>query len=58
MDEDPVTGAAHCCMGVYWTKRLRADTAYQASPRGGIVNVRIEGEGGSHRHGCYCLVRA
>ncbi len=46
IDEDPVTGAAHCCMGVYWTKKLGRPelTAYQASPRGGIVNVRIEGD--------------
>jgi len=46
IDEDPVTGAAHCCMGVYWTKKLGRPglRAYQASKRGGIVSVRIEGE--------------
>ncbi|MCL4243578.1 MAG: PhzF family phenazine biosynthesis protein [Candidatus Dadabacteria bacterium] len=46
IDEDPVTGAAHCCMGAYWTKKLGKPElrAYQASQRGGVVGVRIEGE--------------
>ncbi|MFN7997958.1 MAG: PhzF family phenazine biosynthesis protein [Bryobacteraceae bacterium] len=41
VDEDPVTGSAHCCLGPYWSKRLgKADfMAYQASPRGGVVKV-------------------
>lgn len=42
IDEDPVTGSAHCCLGPYWEKRLGKNEflAYQASPRGGIVKVR------------------
>jgi PhzF family phenazine biosynthesis protein len=46
IDEDPVTGSAHCCLGDYWQKRLgKSDfLAYQASPRGGIVRVRVAGE--------------
>ncbi len=42
IDEDPVTGSAHCCLGPYWQKRLKRFTlyAYQASPRGGVVHVR------------------
>jgi len=42
IDEDPVTGSAHCCLGPYWKKRLGKENfvAYQASPRGGIVKVR------------------
>ncbi|UCF61871.1 MAG: PhzF family phenazine biosynthesis protein [Anaerolineaceae bacterium] len=46
IDEDPVTGAAHCCLGPYWRRRLGKDefVAYQASARGGIVHVRVEGE--------------
>jgi PhzF family phenazine biosynthesis protein len=46
IDEDPVTGSAHCCLGPYWSKRLGKDefTAYQASERGGIVRVRVIGE--------------
>ncbi len=42
--EDPVTGSAHCCLGPYWMKKLGKNelTAFQASSRGGIVNVRVE----------------
>jgi PhzF family phenazine biosynthesis protein len=44
IDEDPVTGSAHCCLGDYWRKRLNKTefVAYQASARGGVVKVRIE----------------
>jgi PhzF family phenazine biosynthesis protein len=44
INEDPVTGSAHCCLGPYWAKKLgkRDLTAYQASPRGGVVRVRVE----------------
>jgi len=43
INEDPVTGSAHCCLGEYWKKRLGKDTflAYQASARGGMVKVRV-----------------
>lgn len=46
VDEDPVTGSAHCTLGPYWQGRLgRSDfAAWQASPRGGAVRVRIAGE--------------
>jgi PhzF family phenazine biosynthesis protein len=46
IDEDPVTGAAHCCLAPFWVKRLgRNDLmGYQASARGGRVRVRWEGE--------------
>ncbi|MEM1370003.1 MAG: PhzF family phenazine biosynthesis protein [Cyanobacteria bacterium P01_H01_bin.15] len=45
IDEDPVTGAAHCFLGPYWRERLGQDTflAYQASPRGGQVRVTFSG---------------
>lgn len=44
--EDPVTGSAHCVLGPYWKKRLGKDdfTAYQASPRGGVVKVGVRGD--------------
>lgn len=44
--EDPVTGSAHCALGPYWQSRLgKSDlVAYQASPRGGVVRVRVAGE--------------
>lgn len=41
VDEDPVTGSAHCCLGPFWAKKLNKKVliAYQASPRGGYVEV-------------------
>jgi predicted PhzF superfamily epimerase YddE/YHI9 len=46
VSEDPVTGSAHCCLGPYWQGELGKDTmlAYQASPRGGEVGVRLSGD--------------
>ena len=46
IDEDPVTGSAHCALGPYWTGRLgRADlVGYQASRRGGVVRTRTAGD--------------
>lgn len=46
IDEDPVTGSAHCCLADFWRKRLgKSDfVAYQASARGGVVKVRIQGD--------------
>jgi PhzF family phenazine biosynthesis protein len=45
VNEDPVTGSAHCCLGPYWGPRLGKNEmiGYQASLRGGIVRVRPEG---------------
>ena len=46
IDEDPVTGSMHCVLGPYWCERLGQDElhAHQASARGGVVDVRIEGD--------------
>ncbi len=46
VNEDPVTGSAHTCLGPYWSKRLGKTefVAYQASARGGMVRVRCAGE--------------
>ncbi len=46
VDEDPVTGSAHCCLGPYWGAKLGKDkvTGYQASDRGGVVTVELFGE--------------
>ena len=46
IDEDPVTGSAHCCLGPFWSERLAKTemTAYQASARGGVVRVRVNGD--------------
>lgn len=46
INEDPVTGAAHCALTPYWQASLQKTTlmAYQASARGGILKLRSEGE--------------
>ena len=46
IDEDPVTGSAHCILAPYWAAKLGKTTmsAYQASARGGDVGVRLNGD--------------
>jgi PhzF family phenazine biosynthesis protein len=45
VNEDPVCGSAHCCLGPYWAVRLGKDAlvGYQGSARGGVVRVRLAG---------------
>ena len=46
IDEDPVTGSAHTALTPFWAARLGKTemNAFQASPRGGHVKVRLEGD--------------
>ncbi len=46
VNEDPVTGSAHCTLAPYWSKKLGKDemVGYQASARGGVVRVRVSGD--------------
>jgi predicted PhzF superfamily epimerase YddE/YHI9 len=46
LNEDSVTGSAHCCLGPYWAERLGRDglVGYQASARGGVVRTRVAGD--------------
>ncbi len=46
IDEDPVTGSAHCCIGPYWAEKLGKQKlrAYQASARGGALTVEVAGD--------------
>lgn len=46
VNEDPVTGSAHCALATYWGDKLGKSemTAYQASSRGGFLRVRPRGE--------------
>jgi PhzF family phenazine biosynthesis protein len=46
VNEDPVTGSAHCCLAPFWSERLgkREMLAYQASARGGVVRVAVRGD--------------
>lgn len=43
VDEDPVTGSAHCALGVYWANKFSKHKVlgYQASARGGYVGVEV-----------------
>lgn len=45
VDEDPVTGSAHCVLGPHWQERMGRNEflGYQASPRGGVVRVAVDG---------------
>ncbi|MCD9471078.1 PhzF family phenazine biosynthesis protein [Photobacterium phosphoreum] len=45
INEDPVTGAAHCGLAVFWGNKLNKTrlTGYQASSRGGEVKVELLG---------------
>jgi predicted PhzF superfamily epimerase YddE/YHI9 len=46
IDEDPVTGSSHCCLGPFWAARLGKDEllGHQISARGGVVRVRLAGD--------------
>ena len=46
VQEDPVTGSAHCSLGPHWGEKLGKEEmlAYQASPRGGEVRLRLGGD--------------
>jgi PhzF family phenazine biosynthesis protein len=46
VDEDPVTGSAHCCLAPFWSRRLHKQdmVARQLSARGGTVRVRLNGD--------------
>jgi PhzF family phenazine biosynthesis protein len=46
IDEDPVTGSAHTALGPWWGPKLGKTemTAYQASPRGGVVRLGLSGD--------------
>jgi PhzF family phenazine biosynthesis protein len=47
INEDPVTGSAHCSLGPFWSARLGAASlrGYQASARGGYVDVEVADDG-------------
>ena len=46
INEDPVTGSAHCTLAPFWMTRLNKHelVAYQASARGGLLRLRLEGK--------------
>ena len=46
VNEDPVTGSAHCTLGPFWSRQMGKQDflAYQASERGGALRVRVAGD--------------
>lgn len=46
INEDPVTGSAHCLLAPYWAEKMNQTTfkAFQASARGGVLRVQLNGE--------------
>jgi PhzF family phenazine biosynthesis protein len=46
INEDPVTGSAHCALAPYWQQKLSKDAlvADQVSARGGRLKVRCQGD--------------
>jgi PhzF family phenazine biosynthesis protein len=46
IDEDPVTGSAHCALAEFWGRKLGASemVGFQASARGGIVRVKLNND--------------
>lgn len=46
INEDPVTGSAHCELAPYWSKRLGRQqlTARQISKRGGTLDCELDGD--------------
>ncbi len=44
VNEDPVTGSAHCALATYWSEKLNKTelVAYQASKRGGVVRISLK----------------
>ncbi|KAG0452621.1 hypothetical protein HPP92_025285 [Vanilla planifolia] len=47
VNEDPVCGSVHCALVPYWSKKLGKNNliAYQASPRGGVLDLELTEEG-------------
>lgn len=46
IDEDPVTGSAHCVLAPYWARKLKKTelVGYQASARSGVVRMVLAGD--------------
>lgn len=46
IDEDPVTGSAHCCLAPHWGARFgkKEMVGFQASSRGGFVGTKLMGD--------------
>ena len=45
VNEDPVTGSAHCALAPFWSQRLKKNNfvAHQISQRGGVLRIQLDG---------------
>jgi PhzF family phenazine biosynthesis protein len=59
VDEDPVTGSAHCCLTPLWAERLDKIqmSARQLSARGGEIEVELAGDRVKLRGTCVTTLR-
>ena len=59
INEDPVTGSAHCCLTPFWASRLDKSimTAHQLSARGGELEVELAGDRVKLRGTCVTTLR-
>lgn len=59
IDEDPVTGSAHCCLAPFWASRLHKAqmTARQLSARGGELEVELADDRVKLRGTCVTTLR-
>lgn len=59
IDEDPVTGSAHCTLAPYWADRLGRTTlsARQVSARGGDLECTVAGDRVTLRGSCRSFMR-
>lgn len=46
INEDPVTGSAHCTLAPFWQKELKKDEllGHQVSTRGGVIKCKVEND--------------
>ena len=58
VNEDPVTGSAHVILGPYWQSKLNKKhmRAFQASNRGGFMDIEVKDNGRVHLVGKACTV--
>ncbi|EAQ82091.1 PhzF family phenazine biosynthesis protein [Blastopirellula marina] len=59
IDEDPVTGSAHCALVTYWAPKWKKQTlrAFQCSQRGGELEVTLDGDRAKLRGAAVTVLR-
>ena len=59
INEDPVTGSAHCTLAPFWKSKLGKSqlVAHQVSERGGVIHITIDGDRVLLRGQCVSISR-